>query len=121
MNKPFNGQGCFNFGKYRGVHLSKVMFKDSSYVQWCKDNIDGFRRATELALALEPRLELSKRNGKGKGRKPTAKRPQGTPRTKKPKPETFQQRLIRNIEEIGPDPHDSLDENTAFNPDTAPW
>lgn len=119
--KPFKGDGCFNFGKYRGMHLSKVLFKDPGYVQWCRDNIDGFSRATELALAQEPRLELSKAIPKGKGRKPREKRPQRAPRARKPAPETFQQRLIRNIEEIGPDPYDGLDENTAFHPDTAPW
>ena len=119
--KPFKGDGCFTFGKYRGMHLTKVLFKDPGYVQWCRDNIDGFSRATELALAQQPRLELSKPSSKGKGRKTTAKRPQGPSKAKKPPPETFQQRLIRNIEEIGPDPHDGLDENTAFNPDTAPW
>ena len=119
--KPFKGDGCFTFGKYRGMHLTKVLFKDPGYVQWCRDNINGFSRATELALVQQPRLELSKPSSKGKGQKTTAKRPQGPSKAKKPPPETFQQRLIRNIEEIGPDPHDGLDENTAFNPDTAPW
>ena len=103
------------------MHLTKVLFKDPGYVQWCRDNINGFSRATELALVQQPRLELSKPSSKGKGQKTTAKRPQGPSKAKKPPPETFQQRLIRNIEEIGPDPHDGLDENTAFNPDTAPW
>jgi hypothetical protein len=121
MSKPFNGQGCFNFGKHRGEHLSKVMFKNPGYVQWCKDNISGFNRAAKLALAQEPRLELSKATHKGKGKKTTAKRSQRTPKPKKAATKTFQQRLIENIEQIGPDKNESIDHETAFNPDTAPW
>lgn len=40
----FKGDFELNFGKYKGVKLEKLLVDDKSYVKWCYETIEDFKK-----------------------------------------------------------------------------
>lgn len=47
----------FNFGKYKGVNIDKVIHSDPRYVQWAEENVSFFSLSSEQKEILREEIE----------------------------------------------------------------
>ena len=43
FKKPATDEKVFAFGKYRGQSIKDIVVKDPYYVNWCRENVKGFK------------------------------------------------------------------------------
>lgn len=43
LASQFTNNARFDFGKYKGQLIGKIIIKDKSYIDWCLNNIDNFK------------------------------------------------------------------------------
>ena len=51
--KYYNLNSVFRFGKYNGLSLSQILSIQSSYINWCLENLDHFYISIEDQLAIK--------------------------------------------------------------------
>ena len=47
----------FNFGKYKGIDIDKVIHSDPRYVQWAEENVSFFSLSSEQKEILREEIE----------------------------------------------------------------
>ena len=47
----------FNFGKYKGIDIDKVIHSDPRYVQWAEENVSFFSLSSEQKEILRKEIE----------------------------------------------------------------
>lgn len=47
----------FNFGKYKGIDIDKVIHSDPKYVQWAEENVSFFSLSSEQKEILREEIE----------------------------------------------------------------
>ena len=47
----------FNFGKYKGIDIDKVIHSDPKYVQWAEENVSFFSLSSEQKETLREEIE----------------------------------------------------------------
>ena len=47
----------FNFGKYKGIDIDKVIHNDPRYVQWAEENVSFFSLSSEQKEILREEIE----------------------------------------------------------------
>jgi len=56
-NKKMNFDTVLNFGKYKGDTIKEVYYRDSSYLQWCLENIERFKLSDKETKLIEEKAE----------------------------------------------------------------
>ena len=47
----------FNFGKYKGINIDKVIHNDPRYVQWAEENVSFFSLSSAQKETLKEEIE----------------------------------------------------------------
>jgi hypothetical protein len=51
--KYYNLDSVFSFGKFKGLSLSQILLVQTSYVNWCLENLDHFYILMEDQVAIK--------------------------------------------------------------------